>query len=249
MEQAEFLSRVRAAVAPRDGNRPGPRQSGSVDQAADAALVMIGDDAVGTFLSELGLVGGVGYHARTTREAIGRLRDIVRAAAAQRAVVWRHRLLSRLGVMTALAEAGLDVLEVSESVSERDRATQVAEADLGVTAADYAIAETGTLVLYSRPGQARSVSLLPPVHVAVLGSRSVFPSLEALAPVLTRDLEGGRGPSNIVCITGPSRTGDIELSLTRGVHGPKELYVIALEEEPLGRERGERTGESVPWHE
>jgi len=75
------------------------------------------------------------------------------------------------------------------------------------------------------------VSLLPPVHVAFLAPRSLVSSLEALSPLLGQELDSPCGASNVVLITGPSRTADIELSLTQGVHGPKEVHVFAWEEE------------------
>lgn len=97
--------------------------------------------------------------------------------------------------------------------------------DIGVTTAQAAIAETGTLVLESNSERHRLVSLVPPVHVAVLKAVDIRLTLgEALAQVGTKaPLEMSRA---ITFITGPSRTADIELTLAIGVHGPKELFVI-----------------------
>jgi L-lactate dehydrogenase complex protein LldG len=95
--------------------------------------------------------------------------------------------------------------------------------DVGITTAQAAIAETGTLVLESEAEKHRLVSLVPPVHIAILDSASICRTLgEALAAV-GRDTQ--LSPT-ITFITGPSRTADIELTLAIGVHGPQELYVI-----------------------
>jgi L-lactate dehydrogenase complex protein LldG len=141
--------------------------------------------------------------------------------------MWRHPLLERVGVRESLVEVGIACWQVALDRPDAERLAVMAAADLGITAADYAVADTGTLVLASRPGHARLVSLLPPLHAVVLAPEALLPDLDALSSRLARDLAGPDGPSNIVFVTGPSRTADIELSLTRGVHGPKELHVIA----------------------
>ncbi|HYV03597.1 MAG TPA: lactate utilization protein, partial [Blastocatellia bacterium] len=102
-------------------------------------------------------------------------------------------------------------------------------ADIGITSVDYALAETGTLVLRSGAGRARSVSLLPPVHIALLKPDQIVPGLDQLFPMLARDQLVGRLDSALTFITGPSRTADIELTLVVGVHGPQELHVILLD--------------------
>ena len=95
--------------------------------------------------------------------------------------------------------------------------------DVGISTVQAAIAETGTLVLVSADERHRLVSLVPPVHIAIVDASRIC---ETLAEALTL-LRNGRDLSRAVTfITGPSRTADIELTLTVGVHGPQELYVI-----------------------
>jgi len=97
--------------------------------------------------------------------------------------------------------------------------------DVGITTAQAAIAETGTLVLDSAAERHRLASLVPPVHIAIVESSRIFQTLgETL-----RELQKGTELSPaITFVTGPSRTADIELTLAIGVHGPQELYVIIL---------------------
>jgi L-lactate utilization protein LutB len=100
-------------------------------------------------------------------------------------------------------------------------------AELGLSGVDYLIAETGSVVLASRPEQPRSLSLLPPVHIAVAQRRQLLPDLFDLFAVL-----GARGedlPAGLTIITGPSKTGDIELRLVTGVHGPGEVHVVVID--------------------
>jgi hypothetical protein len=100
-----------------------------------------------------------------------------------------------------------------------------ASAGSGITSADYALADTGTLVMLASPQEARLISLLPPVHIAVVASARVLTSLDELLSLLPRPAEQ---TSSMVLITGPSRTADIEQILVRGVHGPGEIHVVVV---------------------
>jgi L-lactate utilization protein LutC len=95
--------------------------------------------------------------------------------------------------------------------------------DAGITTAQAAIAETGTLVLDSAHERHRLVSLVPPVHIAIVRASTICETLGEALALLRKDQE--ISPA-VTFITGPSRTADIELTLTIGVHGPQELYVI-----------------------
>ena len=95
--------------------------------------------------------------------------------------------------------------------------------DAGISTAQAAIADTGTLILDSACERHRLVSLVPPVHIAVIKASAIVETLSDALTLLQKDKE--ISPA-ITFITGPSRTADIELTLAIGVHGPRELYVI-----------------------
>jgi L-lactate dehydrogenase complex protein LldG len=100
-----------------------------------------------------------------------------------------------------------------------------ATASVGITAADYALADTGSLVMFSSREEARLISLLPPVHLALVPTDRLLTSLDEL---FTRTPDPGSISSSMVLITGPSRTADIEQILVRGVHGPGEIHVVLV---------------------
>jgi len=102
-----------------------------------------------------------------------------------------------------------------------------ASAGAGITSCDYALAETGTLVMISSPQEARLVSLLPPMHVAVIPASSIIGNLDELLANVPLPAEQS---SSMVLITGPSRTADIEQILVRGVHGPGQIHALIVEE-------------------
>ena len=124
-------------------------------------------------------------------------------------------------------------VEVEEAVKRFTEGKKIADAsgrredlfkaDVGITSAQAGIAETGTLVLDSSVERNRLVSLVPPIHIAILDASRIYQTLgETLAALQS----GAEVSPAITFITGPSRTADIELTLAIGVHGPQELYVI-----------------------
>lgn len=100
--------------------------------------------------------------------------------------------------------------------------------DVAITGVVAAIAETGTLVCESGPAVARGSSLIPPVHIAVVGAGQLLPDLHDYAERLS-----GRSslPASIVLISGPSKTADIEGVLVTGVHGPGDVHVVLVQEQ------------------
>lgn len=111
-------------------------------------------------------------------------------------------------------------------------ARDIFQYDVGITTAQAAIAETGTLVLDAARERHRFASLVPPVHVAIVDAGSIFQSLAEALAFIHKDNQ--ISPA-VTFVTGPSRTADIELTLAIGVHGPQQLYVIVNEGPPLTR--------------
>ncbi len=137
-----------------------------------------------------------------------------------------HDALARAGVNEALENAG-----VSAGVLRRgDEETKPAAfgAGAGITGTDWFIAESGTLVLHPRVGVSRLVSLAPPIHIAVIEPGQVLPSLDELFAIeRAANIDGSLG-SSVNLISGPSRTGDIEATIVKGIHGPVETHLIMV---------------------
>lgn len=98
--------------------------------------------------------------------------------------------------------------------------------DAAVTRAAGAVADTGAIILRPDIHEPRLMSLVPPIHIAVLKAESIFPSL---AEAMQEGPWSADMPTNMLLVSGPSKTADIELILAFGVHGPKELIVLILE--------------------
>ncbi len=219
-ERKEFLDRIRQRT-----KRYRPTQAPDVawtrkGKPPESALI---ENPSARFIEELGAVNG---HGRQV-EGLEGARDYILALAQERGaklmVRWDVEELERLDVDGPLAEAGVEVavwrdLENFHEVAGR--------ADIGLSTAEWAVAETGSVVITSGPGKGRTVTLLPPVHVAAVPADRILPNV---ADAIRLYAEHGRLPANISFHTGPSRSGDIEQSLTIGVHGPAEMHVLLVE--------------------
>ncbi|MCD4688137.1 MAG: lactate utilization protein [Desulfuromonadaceae bacterium] len=127
----------------------------------------------------------------------------------------------RLRLAEALRESGCIVL------TEHFRAG-AAQASAGITGANFALADTGTVVLDSTDEALRLASTLPRRHFVILDPHKILADgLAAVGPL--RVLHRRQSPDFVAFITGPSRTADIERVLTIGVHGPAELHILLLE--------------------
>jgi len=151
---------------------------------------------------------------------------------------WRHPLIEAMGIDAALSELDIPVvypetgpspLRPPEAGSRGSRIMHaVTQAFIGITAADFCIADTATLVMKTRPGHARMISLLPTIHVAVIQQNRLLRDLRELYTLL-RWHPVHRGLSNCTTfITGPSKTADIEATLVHGAHGPREVHLFVL---------------------
>ena len=194
---------------------------------------------VDTFTRELECVGGHVNCARSPEELRQFLQTLSSAEDYASVAVSACEVLDQLGLREWLVSAGKQVVPsleefmIADSEGTRidlpDRYKHLLlEADLGITSADYGLADTGTLVLVSGGEQHRLISLLPPVHVCLLDSRNIFASLPDFLAHRYEVYQGQdlQPPYAMTCITGPSRTADIELTITTGIHGPRTLQVI-----------------------
>lgn len=102
-------------------------------------------------------------------------------------------------------------------------------AEIGVSLADFAIAETGTLVEFATDDSMRLISTLPRVHVGLVASAQIVATLAEAAPRVRGVFDGNDRNCVVTFISGPSRSGDIEMKLTLGVHGPEVAHAVVLD--------------------
>jgi L-lactate dehydrogenase complex protein LldG len=160
-------------------------------------------------------LAGKGLEAHSPHEA----RDYVQRVVGEGSAVGSNApLLRACGIA--------DLPHVRSGLKEREELRRLcATSDFGITSADYALSDTGTLVMLSSLEEARMISLLPPVHIAVVSRERILTGLDELFTLVPNPAEVS---SSMVLITGPSRTADIEQILVRGVHGPGEIHVVVV---------------------
>jgi L-lactate dehydrogenase complex protein LldG len=185
-------------------------------------------DLATRFKSAVTALTGVVHEAASPDEVARVVAGIARDERATRFVSWDEGELDCPGVLARLAEQGLSRVWYDLSPSPEARARDVLALDpvpLGLTGALGGLADTGGVIVSSGPGRGRLVSLLPPIHIAIVRRDRLFNSL----PAYLRSAPGvAAGCSNLVVVAGPSRTADIEMTLSHGVHGPKAVHVILL---------------------
>jgi len=155
-------------------------------------------------------------------------------------VTWQHPLIERLNLSEALADqnVAVHVAEFGNSESdeismenERQQLRQyVIDSYIGITSADYCMADTASLVMRTRPGQGRSVSLVPSIHIGVIYLEQIIRDLKELYALLSFDPDVRQeGLTNCMTfISGPSKTADVEATMVHGAHGPREVYVYVI---------------------
>jgi L-lactate dehydrogenase complex protein LldG len=222
------IERLRAALATSVVSGEFP--SSGIDHPGPFALEEPGADQPGlisSFRQRLEALGGAVHVVPTASAAAERVLDIAATVSTTGSfVAWDgDPFVSAAAV--ALERTGWRRVAQEAALPEPDRARHVhelADCALGVTGAEAALAATGSVVLRTGPGWGRLASLLPPLHVVLMDVERLAWSLRQFLrahPDLDRS-------SNLVVVTGPSRTADIEMTLSRGVHGPREVHVVLI---------------------
>ena len=165
------------------------------------------------------------FRVKTAVEAKEVITNLVKYTNARKVVAVDSPLQRAAGINAALTELGVTLY-----TEQADIAEHAESADIGISAVEFGIAESGSICQDALAFESRLVSMLPPVHVAFMSSSNVVQGVSEAMEVISQVYDHGY----ISFITGPSRTADIERVLTIGVHGPSRLVIIAVDEEVNG---------------
>ena len=218
MERSRFLRRVEEAVSA--GTLPGLPAPHPGTALPDLAEVDLTDH----FIEAFRLLDGVAHH-RSPLEVIS---EIMEERGTEEFLAWDQEHLPADGLLAALAERGYRRASSCLPPGPEGRVPHqmgYMDAVVGISAAVAAFAESGSVVVSSGRGRSRLVSVIPAVHVVLVPTEKIFRSLSHWAA----QTESPDRLANLVVVSGPSRTGDIELTLTKGVHGPGEIHAVLLQ--------------------
>lgn len=210
--QTALLPSARATVAPH-----------LFEQAGDRATM------IANFRRELEPLGGQSYVVQDEAAAIELVLDLLKQAGIQDLMMWDETEIPVRGLGDALRSHGYvrhDVDVPQDPEGRKQKLMELERAGVGITGARAGLADTGSLALVSSAGSSRLASLLPPVHIALVPTSRLFPNMASFFAAHPDVTQQG---SNLVFVAGPSRTADIEMTLQRGVHGPKFLHVVLIE--------------------
>ncbi len=244
--QEVFLQRIREALgSDRKVAQGGPEQVHGHPQSPEVIIPLTGRDQ--SELVQRLIQAGQALHMQVrecadNEAAANALVELAtgRVQAGTGVVAWDHPLIQELVLDERLGQAGIDLAytgwqgsPTTDDERRRQRVRireQVAQAVLGITSADFCLADTATLVMKTRPGHARSASLVPEIHAAVIRREQIIADLGQLYSLLTHDpVQIQEGLTNCLSlISGPSKTADIELCMVYGVHGPREVHLFVL---------------------
>ena len=170
---------------------------------------------------------GVVHRVKDYSEALLKLAETLEAENITKVMASTDDIITLLDLPSWGEANGVEIL-FPTAFKDRDSFKHAVfeEVQAGITGADYAIAESGTLILAHDKKQARLVSLAPITHIAVVPVERLRPVYESATDRIFG--EGGEVPSQVSFITGPSMTGDIQGILFKGMHGPKKIFVILV---------------------
>lgn len=245
---AQFLASVREALGREEGPPTDPYaalQDGFSDLESRAAAVrerIAGEMPV--LLDKMAdtatLRGWNVERCNGAEEALDYVVSLVRRLGVTSAARSEQAVFDAVPVDAALAGAGALVWPAvyDDEASRPAIRSRLAESGMGITGADYAIAETGSVIVLPKRGLSRLVSVVPPVHVAIVRPSEVIGTLDDLFALRRLEFyrrgdgrDGGDMGSYLNFISGPSRTADIEQTIVVGVHGPREVHLVLLERE------------------
>ncbi|MBS1828242.1 MAG: lactate utilization protein [Acidobacteria bacterium] len=207
----QILSDVRKALGRTAGQAPAAQPKARIVIPTIAV-----EERVRLFQERLEVLGGKVHRAATYADAARVVGGLIEGTA-----VASNAAVLRYAGVTAMAGVS------SGYGDEPSLRAACASAPFGITGADYGLAETGSIVTVGA-NEARLVSLLPPVHIALLSKSRMLTGLDEFYTLHPRP---ALASASTVFITGPSRSADIEMILVRGVHGPRVIHVIVVDEE------------------
>ena len=249
-EKEQFISNISAALGRKTIQKPEAdhrlsffESASSINSNADQSIVDSvnrSDQLMDQMSSAAETIGWKVHHASNTEVAASIVAGICKDNNAKNVLRSAHEVLDQIVVDAAISNIGASV-EVTEhqgdysQIDVENTKIKAFAADIGITGVDYAIAETGSIVLHPRSGLSRLVSLAPPIHIAVLRPAEVIASLDELFALERSNFINDQLEGSMNIISGPSKTADIEGTTVTGIHGPLEVHLVIFKDDHISQ--------------
>lgn len=215
MNREAFLHRITKRLGHQAIRTPPSRQSiGAPEHWQSFHLSK--SERIDRFCQEVRALGAEVVRVETQKQLAKALQSLLTSLNPKSILLWDQTVFQGWQIGSVLDQWKQCIVNPLENQLE------ALHADIGITTVDFAIADTGTLVLCTNPLKSRGVSLFPIHHIAIVDADQIRTRMgEVLA-----ELKEMKAPSSVHFITGPSRSSDIENDLSIGVHGPAALHIL-----------------------
>ncbi len=216
----EILGRLKSAVKNENIDRPA--------KPILSEITLKREQMIQRFQSELSAKTGVLYKAGDQEDALRILLDIVKEEGLKSFAASSEKIHG-VDIKSLDSKNGFSVT-FPEDLADRETLREAAfAADAGITSADFAVAEAGTIGIIFNQKHPRLLSIAPPLHIAIMSIKDLYPVYENVMEMVFKNTK--EIPSQFSFITGPSATADIQGIEFKGMHGPKKIFVIMIMDE------------------
>ena len=158
-------------------------------------------------------------------EATGALKLILQEIGCKAIILSDEKSIKALGVQTIASDLGIDCRYTDDFPGEAYR-RNVLQTEIGISGCDYALADSGSLVIMHNSDNQRLISLAPDYYIGIVKTSQMLKDRFDLASIM----EKGEKSAAVSIITGVSRTADVALQVVLGMHGPRKVYIIVIED-------------------
>lgn len=231
-----FLNKISASLNRTEINAQPPVKEWQHRPVEKKLSHLTSDELMPAFIEQCGVLKNTTIVEVEAAQAMKEIDAAVQKFGGQSVALWDDERLTALGIeqltTSKWIDAGMAVHIWDSALGRTENFERTNASNIGIAYAEYALAESGTVVLYSAEGQGKAVGLLPNVFITIVKKSTLLPRMTQAAIKIKEDFAGDQLlPASVDFISGPSNSADIEMDLVVGVHGPIFAHYIVLSDQ------------------
>lgn len=231
-----FLNKISASLNRTEVNTQPPIKEWKHRPVEKKLSHLTADELMPAFIEQCGVLKNTTIVEVEAANAVKEIDAAVQKFGGQSVALWDDQRLTSLGIeqltTSKWLDEGMTIHTWDSALGRTENFERTNESNIGIAYAEYALAESGTVVLYSAEGQGKAVGLLPNVFIAIVKKSTLLPRMTQAALKIKEDFAGNKIlPAAVDFISGPSNSADIEMDLVVGVHGPIYAHYIVLSDQ------------------